>query len=344
MNFPFPTPFSPWGTPEPAADLPPAKVTTRVLRAAIENALIDSFTRKNLELVLGEELNLVWGRDEANPGAVDTKREVVDGYIHAMPLAQLVAFARRIDAEVEILETYRVDLRRYIDAYDRGGGVEGPTKNLIFAANGPKPDIVLRDALSNDIEIVANAEHCLVYDRPVPAEGLRFSHLIQWWRELKKLPESLLGDREVGHELHRRLAASLDSEAERVVFEAYATRYKVSFDIPALIPQVYLHYDPYDQRTRRDLSSGTPLPRQRMDFLLLFSDRQRVVIEVDGKQHYAAGDIAKPVLYSEMVAEDRRLRLSGYEVYRFGGYELTQRPDSSAMVKDFFEQLSTRMK
>ena len=64
-------------------------------------------------------------------------------------------------------------------------------------------------------------------------------------------------------------------------------RYKASYDIPALIPQVYLHYDPYNQRTRRSLSSGTPLARQRMDFLLLFSDRQRVVIEVDGKQHYA---------------------------------------------------------
>ena len=29
-----------------------------------------------------------------------------------------------------------------------------------------------------------------------------------------------------------------------------------------------------------------------------------------------------------MVAEDRRLRLAGYEVYRFGGYELTQKQDS----------------
>lgn len=51
-----------------------------------------------------------------------------------------------------------------------------------------------------------------------------------------------------------------------------------------------------------------------MDFLLLFSDRQRVVIEVDGKQHYADGDHPSPSRYSAMVAEDRRLRLAGYEV------------------------------
>ncbi|WP_218220340.1 hypothetical protein [Nesterenkonia sp. Act20] len=80
--------------------------------------------------------------------------------------------------------------------------------------------------------------------------------------------------------------------------------------------------------TRQDLEtvgtadrSGSPLLRQRMDFLLLFSSRHRVVIEVDGKQHYASGDKASPALYSEMVAEDRRLRLAGYEVYRFGGAE-----------------------
>lgn len=314
------------------------------MRAAIENALIYTFTRTNLELVLGEELELAWKWSDIRPEEAHTKRALIDGYIHLWNLPQVVSFARRIDAELEISEVYLADLRRYIDAYDRGGGVEGATKNLIFAANGPKPDIVLRDAVSNDIEIVANGEHCLVYERPVPGEGLRFSHLIQWWRDREELPKGLFDDRVVGLELHQRFAESLDSEAEKVVFEAYASRYKTSFDIPALIPQVYLHYDPYDQRTRRGLSNGTPLARQRMDFLLLFSDRQRVVIEVDGKQHYAEGDIAKPALYSEMVAEDRRLRLAGYEVYRFGGYELTQGPKGAEMVRGFFEQLAARMK
>ena len=43
-----------------------------------------------------------------------------------------------------------------------------------------------------------------------------------------------------------------------------------------------------------------------------------------------------------MVAEDRRLRLAGYEVYRFGGYEFSARePETQAqsaqVVTDFFE-------
>jgi hypothetical protein len=55
------------------------------------------------------------------------------------------------------------------------------------------------------------------------------------------------------------------------------------FDTPALIPQVYLHYDPYTRR------ANMPLTRQRMDFLLLLPHRRRVVIELDGIHHYADG-------------------------------------------------------
>src|SRR6516225_6650837 len=47
--------------------------------------------------------------------------------------------------------------------------------------------------------------------------------------------------------------------------------------LPAIIPQVYLHYDP---GTIRELPNGSPLVRQRLDFLLLLSYRQCVVIEL----------------------------------------------------------------
>jgi hypothetical protein len=164
---------------------------------------------------------------------------------------------------------------------------------------------------------------------------------VTWWREREQFAETVT-ERDAGLALHDRLRASLDSEAEKVVFDAYSGRYRASFDIPVLVPQVYLHYDPYDQRTRRGSATGSPLVRQRMDFLLLFSDRRRVVIEVDGKQHYASGEKASPELYAQMVAEDRRLRLAGYEVYRFGGAELFSEA-SKAMLEEFFDQLAARM-
>ena len=61
--------------------------------------------------------------------------------------------------------------------------------------------------------------------------------------------------------------------------------------------------------------------------------------EVDGKQHYANGDSASPQEYARMVSEDRRLRLPGYEVYQFGGYELSEPERGESIVKNFFMRL-----
>ena len=58
-----------------------------------------------------------------------------------------------------------------------------------------------------------------------------------------------------------------------------------------------------------------------MDLLLLLDRGVRIVIEVDGIHHYADGAKASTSKYADMVAEDRRLRLAGYELYRFGGAE-----------------------
>jgi very-short-patch-repair endonuclease len=89
-----------------------------------------------------------------------------------------------------------------------------------------------------------------------------------------------------------------------------------------------------------------------MDFLLLLGHGVRVVVEVDGKHHFANGDAASPSRYAEMAREDRRLRLQGYEVYRFGAAEFldVQRnkdryvigPESKALVVNFFERLFAR--
>jgi hypothetical protein len=43
-----------------------------------------------------------------------------------------------------------------------------------------------------------------------------------------------------------------------------------------------------------------------------------------------------------MVAEDRALRLRGYEVYRFGGYELLESREPDRLLDDFFDALTAR--
>jgi hypothetical protein len=195
-------------------------------------------------------------------------------------------------------------------------GVSGRPKNLIFASTGPKPEIVLRDALNNDLEIVKHGDLCLVYDQEVDDRGLTWGQLSEWWSRHSGNSDS------TARGLYRRLKAALASKPEQELFRHYYRRYLPTLRdrLPVLIPQVYLHYDPL---TVRERGPDGPLARQRMDFLLLLSRRDRVVIEVDGRQHYSdnVGN-ASPVRYAQMAAADRELKLAGYDVYRFGGHEL----------------------
>ncbi|MFB2772112.1 hypothetical protein ACE1AT_22920 [Pelatocladus sp. BLCC-F211] len=205
---------------------------------------------------------------------------------------------------------------------------------LIFATNGPKPEIIFRDLISNKIEIVANNKYCLVYDLPIHNSGITWKNLVKWWA--KKYYNRLFASKEIENDLLERLQQSIESEPEALLFNTYyQLRDKFGRNFPALLPQVYLHYDP---KTLKERTGHQILKRQRMDFLILFSNKERVVIEVDGKQHYADGNVASPKKYAEMVAADRELRLAGYELYRFGGYEL-QRLFAKVHVKQFFTEL-----
>jgi len=265
----------------------------------------------------------------AGTDPMNSKRAYVRKRLLGMSASEVVDIGKEVAAQYEDLTLLA------LVSPDEMRGVKGEVKNLIFASVGPKPRIVLRDAINNKIEVVANEDSCLVYDRPLTA-GLSWGELVSWWTETSPDPGS---DPEA--RLRPRLRLSLDSPAEKVLFDAYGSFYTTDGrdQVPALLPQVYLHYDPY---TNRELAgrNGQVLSRQRMDFLLLLADHSRVVIEVDGKQHYADGDRASPHRYAEMVAEDRKLRLAGYEVYRFGGAELgPEDPGAAERVRAFFEQL-----
>jgi very-short-patch-repair endonuclease len=216
-------------------------------------------------------------------------------------------------------------------------GVVGEPKNLIFAAGGHKPDLVLADAINNDVRIVRNAEHCLVYSEPIPDSGLLWLDLVRWWAGQTGADTGPQTERA----LFDRLDASLASEPEHLFFHRYFKRFRRALGdrLPALVPQVYLHYDPHTVRSR---AKGKILPRQRMDFLFLFSAQERVVVEIDGKHHYTHADgRSSPELYAEMVAADRQLRLLGYEVYRFGGQELV-REGATEKIDAFLAALLTK--
>ena len=209
-------------------------------------------------------------------------------------------------------------------------------KNLIFAS-AVKPDLRFQNAVDNDVEIVTNAEKVLVYDRPIGNEGLRWRELQRWWGETN----GIAIEQEAKQTLYRRLLESLPdrSPPQRLLFESYHRGFRSAVpDLPALLPEVWLHWDPKTVKERgRDA-----LFRFRMDFLLLLPHGVRVVLEVDGKQHYAdERGVADVKRYAQMASADRDLKLSGYEVFRFGGSEL-QGDSGAVLVKSFFEALFKR--
>jgi len=199
-------------------------------------------------------------------------------------------------------------------------GVKGNIKNIVFAAKY-KPEIVFNDALNNDIRITKNADCCLIYNRPIPADGVKWNDLVEWYAEENAIVEYSEKTFII------RLCDCLDSSykkqgaksgPESLMLQAYYDLKKEkNLNPPALIPQVYLYYDPQTIEQR-----GYKLfEHQKMDFLMIFSHRDRIVIEIDGKQHYSDGEKAEPKLYANMVRAHREMSLYGYDVYRFGGYE-----------------------
>lgn len=199
--------------------------------------------------------------------------------------------------------------------------------------------------MNNDIAILRHGEHCLVYDDLIGESGLRWSTLVEWWAAREGLDPAESSTR---RGLADRLLKSLDSEPERRLFGAYFKTLRPRFaeSLPALVPQVYLHYDPMTLRELRARGDQRRFDVQRMDFLLLLPHGIRVVIEIDGQQHYSTGTgpaaRPSPEEYARTVRGDRYLRLAGYEVYRFGGHELRDDEGCSEAVNEFFTRLFRR--
>ncbi len=191
-----------------------------------------------------------------------SKRVYVRSRLKNKPDVFLIELANRVH------ERYHSEKLEAILKQFAGQGVAGKVKNLVFAANGPKPEIVLIDSVSNEIQIVQNEQYCLVYDMPIPEHGLLWTDLVEWWREQDG--NSTLKREELEISLYKRLRRSLVSEPEKLLFHAYFAQFRNAFGdmLLALIPQVYLHYDPY---TISQLSNGKRLTREQHSLMKLCS-------------------------------------------------------------------------
>lgn len=270
-------------------------------------------------------------------------RRWLEGLVSADVQMEVEAQQSMVSVMNEVLRTCGAELRH---VSEEGGypvfclvairAARGRPKNIIFASF-TKPDIRLRDSVENDIEILSSPTDVLVYDRPLGIEGLLWRDLQDWWSELSQET-----DRELAKKtLYRRLLQSLPSSSppQKLLFDSFFRSFGLAVpDLPALLPEVWLHWDPKTVYER----GAQALLNHRMDFLMLMPAGGRVVIEVDGIQHYS-DDVqrASTYKYSQLVAGDRELKLAGYDVYRFAGAEL-QGKDATPKIKAFFVALLKR--
>ncbi|MZE76723.1 hypothetical protein [Streptomyces xinghaiensis] len=221
---------------------------------------------------------------------------------------------------------------------EHGRGTARRPRNLIFATLG-KPDIRFTSALDNDIEVAERADEVLVYDRPIGKEGLLWRHLLSWWQESRNITDQ----EQAARALYSRMEASLPpkSPGQKNLFWHYhhANRDHLN-DVPALLPEIWLHWDPKTLRER----GAHVMQNLRMDFLMLLPGTRRVVLEVDGMQHYTRNEGTEPdsAKYAATMAGDRDLKLRGYEVFRFGHDELRDRDRAQPLLASFFATLLDR--
>lgn len=210
-----------------------------------------------------------------------------------------------------------------------------PAQLILFAGQHGKPSLRVRAVLDQSIEVLTGDDTVLAYDVPVSERGLTWREVESWWSRRQGIPAE-----QTKRELWRRLlrVCSDVSPAQRALFVAYYDYAKDHDPLFALLPEVWLHWDPVSRRQRGE----DAYLNQRMDFLMLLPGLRRVVLEVDGERHYAtSAHQPSPRIYSETTRGDRDLRLAGYEVYRFSGYELSE--DRAAnTVSEFFDRLLYR--
>lgn len=189
-------------------------------------------------------------------------------------------------------------------------------KYLIFGADKTKPDIVIKDVLDGKLDVI-NDKDLLVYNGDI-SNSFLYKDFNKWWNK-------------VSADKYKDYKSSLNA-IEQKVADYYKSNFKKD-EFPVLIPQVYLHYDPKNQKFRRMIEDGSILTFQRMDFLIIYRGK-RVIIEIDGETHTPENNLEK---YSKQCKYDRDMRFLGYDVFRLGGFELTF--NFEYVVRDFFDKL-----
>lgn len=216
------------------------------------------------------------------------------------------------------------------------------SSGIIFAAQF-KPTMQLHNINTNIEQLqidTSDPNQYLLYNSGNQKELITWNELNSWYAKTKYI-NSIEG---IPVSLKERCENSLSNLFEKFFFNSYFELYedKLGDSLPALFPQVYLNFDTKNNNKQNKIN-------QKMDFILCLSNGKRIIIELDGYQHYAEkinflnGNYEykfAPKNYAEMVSFDRKLRLDGYDIYRFGGLEYYSDPLLfKNIMQEFFDTL-----
>ena len=115
-------------------------------------------------------------------------------------------------------------------------------------------------------------------DRPIANDGLRWNDLQQWWSDTEQIADATQAKRSLLHASEGQLARAIPATVRAVRCLLRGFRSAVP-NLPALLPEVWLHWDPRTVKADPDA-----LLRSWTSFQL--PQGVQVVIEVDGKHHY----------------------------------------------------------
>lgn len=229
-----------------------------------------------------------------------------------------------------------IDDNEYTNIICTIDGVENSKSisQIVFAASAKKPDINF-DLFTNLLDVEERPEEYLVYKEEIPInKGLTYHELERWWNE------NYFGD--LWCTLDDRLMADMSNSQKMFYISYYRTfKNKLEKNLPALLPETYVKYDNKTIKQRL----GSKVTFQRMDFGLILPHNRKILIELDGKQHYSKQDIngnwvVDPEIYALERKLDRDMKFQGYEVIRVGNEELRQEGVDN-VVKDLFEKMYT---
>lgn len=128
---------------------------------------------------------------------------------------------------------------------------------------------------------------------------------------------------------HRMLVAQLVVNDGWPISEV-AARFQVSWPTVKRWVDRYLSGEPMHDRSSRPRTSPKKTPKTVT--MRCVSLRMRL----------REGPVQLAARLGIGAAEDRRLKLAGYHVFRFGGYELSQ-PGAASMLAGFFDEIYSRM-